>query len=430
MKVYTEDLGVKTLALRKKMFVNLIGIPFFVILYFLGNYKIRKGLVLEKLGNPLNVIIYLYLFSCLSSLFIDPSYLVGFHPEKYHLTHYFLYYFLVFLSLSPLVLLKGMVLADFEIPSVKTLNVIYFIASILILISFFYQLPYAVQAATLGSEFVREYIARTGNYIMPQSMLTTISVFASSFYLVYMVLFYIACKENKQLIYKLIMFLGMFTYLISSLTFGGRDGFIFLIISFIFVHSNFQDYLPRKTKKKLDILLLICVSFIIIMIAIMSLDRFYGGGDINELVAGTLGYVGQQPYVFIETILSQKYFYGLDLRFPLLAELINGDVKNIVRSEGYEWSFGTFLANFYSVSGWNSLISLLAIQSIFFIIVFKLQHFIYKVSLIFIVLLFFQLLSTGIFYFRLGNNAGNYYILAVIVLSLISPVVLKGKFNC
>lgn len=99
--------------------------------------------------------------------------------------------------------------------------------------------------------------------------------------------------------------------------------------------------------------------------------------------------------------------------------LLTGAEVEVVRSLPYEWSFGTFLKDFYSMFGWTSLVVMTVFQfSLFYLFFLRIRK---NNSLadILIIAFYFQLMVSGVFYFRLGTRGGNLYMVCYAVLVIV-----------
>jgi len=188
----------------------------------------------------------------------------------------------------------------------------------------------------------------------------------------------------------------------------------------------YRNEMPKTYSGMVKSLAVLSIACGIGLLSIFTYQRFAGSsvGIFDSLVT----YIGQQPYVFAETVAEQSAFYGLNLRLPLIAEML-GSFEPIKRERVYEWTFGTFAKDFYSIAGWPTAFAITATFSLFFTFVFcsrrKLNSFSYSLLLI----LFFQFMTQGVFYFRLGIRAGNYYIIIVLMLAAVVQLLYGSATN-
>ncbi|PJJ96596.1 hypothetical protein CO641_12045 [Lysobacteraceae bacterium NML91-0213] len=359
-----------------------------------------------------------YLASAVASIFVEQDDIprIFIHNDASEL--YLTYTALIIVSLLPSLMMRGVRIRPAQLLVQRDIKILMTFASIGAWYSVLYQLRYALQALTLGAASVRDALNVDGEYLLPDSPLTTLAVGISSFYLVYIFLFFtaVANKMGRWLVAS--MLVGSVSYTVSSLAFAARDGLVFLLLATVFAYPFFTDDLSRAQRRIVKALGGACIIASAFLLASLTLDRF-GAGSSWSVSSGTLGYLGQQPFVFVETIRAQVDFYGLSLRFPVIANLFGGS-GDVQRTEVFEWSFGTFLKDYYSMYGWPSLVGLALAGGLVFAALFRKRSGIPPVTLLLVVILYFQLMTAGVFYFRLGTRGGNLYLVAYFFLIAIS----------
>ena len=282
--------------------------------------------------------------------------------------------------------------------------------------AFLFQLPYAVGALRTGADVTRSYLYSTGELAGgPTGWWNTIAVGISAYYALYMFLFFAAIAARAGAFYVLSMFIGSTLYIVNSFVFAARDGIIWFLGSMFLCIWLFRPILSQRMNRLLKVLGVTLVIAGALILGLFTFQRF-GRQSSENAVQSIFMYFGQQPYVFAETVSQQQEFYGLDLRFPLLAEMF-GPVREIRRVSPYEWSFGTFARDFYSVAGWPTAFLLSGVLALTFALSFKLcpQH--AALAYVILLTLYFQFMLQGIFYFRMGNIPGNIYIATMVVMA-------------
>jgi hypothetical protein len=283
------------------------------------------------------------------------------------------------------------------------------------LFSLFYQLPYAIVGMQYESDDLRKLMDE-GFFILPQNNFTTLAVGVSYFFIFYIYFFIVSLIRNYNFFLKLSLFLGSFSYIISGMTFSTRDVFVFYVLSFIFVYF----YTLELTKNKLKSLRLVMISVIfmaIMGIFLLSVERFSDRKGLSSLEYGTIGYIAQQPFVFSETIAKQVNFYGGYLRFPVFMGVFD-QKKIIIRTQQYEWSFGTVIKDFYSEGGFIFLIVISIFFFKFFYSKLKRKNNTNLSTKLIIDFFYFQFTTMGVFYFNFGNRAGNLYMIILLTIGL------------
>jgi hypothetical protein len=281
-------------------------------------------------------------------------------------------------------------------------------------IALLYQLPYAIKSVSQGARITRTDLNQAGIAPLPDSPLTTLAAGFSMFYPIYSLAMMSALAKKRSLFYSVSCAAGVLSYLVNGLSFTARDTFIWLSLMLVFSFWVYNDVLPRKILLKArTAVVLACLSGILGLTA-FTMQRFGDRGAISSVFA----YLGQQPYVFAETVAEQTEFYGLSLRFPLLARIFNS-YDQIVRTVPYEWSFGGFSRDIYSIAGFPTAygISLAASMALSFGFLYLPK--IGRVAYLLLLCLYLQFMVHGVFYFRLGLVSGNQYHLIMLIIILV-----------
>ena len=337
-----------------------------------------------------------------------------FSEESYTAFSFILYSVFLLFYLIPSFRLSGLNKEDiFKLPEPpeKLLYLICFLG----LFSLFYQLPFALVGMRYDSDELRR-LMDGGFFILPQNNITTLAVGVSYFFIFYIYFFIVSIIRNHSIFIKLSLFLGSFSYVISGMTFSTRDVFVFYLLSFIFVYLYTLE-LTKYKLKSLRVLMIFVIFMAVAGILSLSVERFSGRNSLSSFQYGTIGYVAQQPFVFSETIAKQLNFYGGYLRFPVFMGVFDQQ-KVIIRTEQYEWSFGTVIKDFYSEGGFIFLIFITIAFFIFFYSKLKRRRNT-KLSIKLIIdFFYFQFVTMGIFYFNFGNRAGNLYMIILLFIGL------------
>ena len=358
-------------------------------------------------------IISLYFLSALLIYFISPTiWYPTFHESSYTAINFTIYSFFLFLFLLPSLYLKPITKTTLIPRNRLTLHLM-LLLSFLGLYSLIYQIPYAIMALSIGAVDIRNQISIEKVFILPDSPFTTLAVGISTFYIFYIAFFFIAIVQKRHLIVRISLLIASLSYIVSGLIFTGRDAVIFYTFSFLFVFLYFRNLLAKTTIKKLNKLYIFLLVMLVFFLSLISLQRFNDQSDYS-LAYGTIGYIAQQPFVFSETIEIQNKFYEGHLRFPVFVSMFT-PLKEIVRTDPYEWSFGTFIKDFYSEGGYLFLISMtLLFVPLFFVKIRSCNKNSFYRNLI-IVLFYFQFMSSGVFYFKLGSRSGNIYMIVLLI---------------
>jgi hypothetical protein len=395
---------------------------FYIPLIFFSGlliYAYKKSKIVFTIDNkiittrnylPL-MIIGLYVISAFFLSFVDvENWYPTFNPKSYTFTNFLIYSIFIFLYLLPAIHFKP--LSKFELPDPKIIKHLAVIMIVPGWFSFLYQLPYAIESFNIGAFDIR-FLLSEETYVLPASPLTTLAAGVSYFYLFYIVMLFIAIINKYNLFIKISLFVGSLSYIVNGLTFTTRDVFVFYPLGFFFILLLFKNILSKTVTNKIKIYFPIITIITVGFLLLISLQRFFISEDL--LAYGVIGYISQQPLVFSETVEQQSSFYYGNLRFPVFKSFFS-DVTPVIRTTDYEWSFGTFVKDFYSTGGYPFLIIMtLLIVPFFYMKIKKTSKNAFFKNLI-IILFYFQFITEGIFYFKLGSKSGNIFIIILLLM--------------
>lgn len=370
-----------------------------------------------KRNNKIALVICgLYLASSVGSLFVSSKYLVW-HDFQSDTFCGFLFYGIFNL---PLLYVSLYLKPIKDIHTIKfdffTKNFVIFLV-IGALYSVTYQLPYALDALSQSAHIVRTM----DESILPNSILTTIAVGFSAFFNIYLFYFFVGLinKWNKFITFS--MLLGALSFVVNVLTVSGRDGVVLFSLSFILSYFLFEDSISDKLKKRIKILSVLLGVLFISFFIVISLDRFLRIGNADYFAVfqmGGLNYFSMQPFTFNDVLKYHDTFtYGKG-SFPLFYSWFF-DYEESVRdvSMAYKYNFAGYVGTFYKNGGYIATILIVGI----FYMIFKEIKTIYRkyyISQFSIISLYFFFMTSGLFYFRLGNRGGNLFILLSIIIFL------------
>lgn len=301
--------------------------------------------------------------------------------------------------------------------------------------SIFYFIPIAksmlfVNIADVAS--LRNAVARGENPFITESIFNTIAGTAASFYMLELLFFFLVILEKKKItISSIIILLGSFSYPLFVLAYLGRDGILFWFFSFISYFLLFYRYLPIVVIKRLKKLgIFVSLPFIAIFLFI-TIGRFVVSGNSDDVFYPIVNYLGQGPINFAELYYTgiQKLGYGSNI-FPLLFNSDNVDINYALdRYDLKSWVFKTFVSSIYIDFG-TVLTLVIGILLIFMFRFFYLsdkRKSNFSFSLLIMYSLFFTIYSQGVFYFRQGYNAGNLFIISMLLFALFFAYLPKKK---
>ncbi|WP_458766438.1 hypothetical protein [Cupriavidus basilensis] len=384
-------------------------LPFGIVsIFYVGMlYRFRRdGL------HPALIIGSLYFLSSFLSLFVDLNWLAKYN---YRL-EYDLHVLLIYSLLTVFIIIPSLRIGRASVDWSKRSSLLDFIVRWswpLLVFSVIYLAPFAFKSLVTGAELVRSTVIRDEG-VLPVSPLTTIAVGVAQFFSLFTMLWYYAAIKKYPKYIQYSMLLGPLAGILWGFVFASRDVLIWVPLMFLLGYWYWEDYLSSSFKSAFKKIYFV---FFIAAIAFFSLFTFQRFSSSEEGIMGSIvGYFGYQPYVFAEMVSSHQNFYGLNVRLPFFAQLL-GTYEVVARDNPYEWQFGTMLADFYGIFGWLSLFLSCAILVIFFLIAFRRNFITNQESRLILMVLYFNILTQGVFYFRLGSVSGNQYMVLMLLLA-------------
>ncbi len=259
----------------------------------------------------------------------------------------------------------------------------------------------------------------TGGNSGTGSIFNTIACTGSFFYCYNILFFFYSLAfryDSKKLL--ILLMISSTSRIFHSLTYMGRDGILFWILSFLFSYFLFKPYLREESKALVRNLFIVCGSFAIILIGAISISRFEGsdGGVIWSLI----NYFGQPIDNFGKMYTSSFSNYGGTIKlFPLLYGERGALGSEVLASaDAFEAKYGFASNAFYSFVGslylaWGPYITLLF--SIFYCIFFsiKFQRKTIRLSHLIILMVVAQIVLHNYFYWAYYIRVANLYLLTV-----------------
>lgn len=396
-------------------------IPFLFFLIFYLRVK-RKS----NYGG--NILLILYLIGSIFSVFVDLDIALPLHiKSKERVINALLYSFLLVLFLVPAFKIKG-IRTLHELRFFKKKSIFLIVLSVAAWLSFIYLVPFAIASLTIDAVSIRNGLTTGDLSVLPKNIFTTIAVGIASFYPMFIFLFFMSYVQRRSLFITISMFVGGLAYVMSTFAFAGRDGLVFLTLILVIFYKFFYNVLDKKRiskYRKIFYILLVIGSMLLLRISNERFER--QGGFYSTMHIGILGYGGMQPFIFNDILNDFTNYSDGNKSFLVFKELFTMNVDDIPEPEdAMEWQFGTFLTSFYKVSGMSSMIMIsLIFLFVFYYLIPKINNALLPFRMI-IVGFYFQFMVTGFFYFRLGNPAGNKYMIILTLLFLILIIRYKG----
>jgi oligosaccharide repeat unit polymerase len=374
-------------------------------------------LALKNRNKVASFICALYFFSAVGSLFVSEEYLMWHDFE----TDTFMGFFLYSLFNLPLLYISLLVrpfndLSRFNLDSFTKLFLLFI--GLGAIYSLIYQLPYALQALSYSAYEVRHF----EESLLPSSGFTTIAVGFPMFLFIYVFYFYLSIVKRWPLIIKILMLIGAVNFVVNVLTVSGRDGFVFFAFAFILGYFLFEPHFNKTTKSRIRIIALSFFVIFLVLGTIITLDRFSisRNEDANfAFQVGVLNYFSMQPFTYNDILLyHQDFSYGKG-NFPLFYSWFF-ELKDTTRdvSMPYMYNFAGYVGSFHKNGGY---VYFFIVASLFYLLFRSIRnahrhYYFFSFSLL---SLYFFFMTSGLFYFRLGNKGGNLFIFLSLILMLL-----------
>jgi oligosaccharide repeat unit polymerase len=368
---------------------------------------------------PSSFLILIYLVSavaCLLDIYINDETLIL--NDKYWFAA-IVFLLLIISFLYPFVFVNETQWKVIKLPNQKILDSFSTIIIILSIFSMFYYVNDVITVFTSGDlAQMREHLTGMEGEYTKSGILNTIASVSASFYDIALLLFFIYSAIGGYKKRRIFLLLSSFSYTVQVLTYVGRDGVVYWTFSFIFYYLLLKDYLPDFAKKSIKRLFI--KAFIVgsIPFIAISISRF--GDSDSGTSGGLISYIGQPISHWCYYYSMEKPIRSPGANWPLYYEITGlkqPEGAGLWEAEGTNsWSFGTFLRSWHSSMGLGGILLACIFMWVVFILVFNKQK--KKVSFhsFFIYILFFEIISQGVFYFRQCTRGGNLTILLMFAL--------------
>ena len=254
-----------------------------------------------------------------------------------------------------------------------------------------------------------------GDLDIGASLGRTIAGVASYYYCFNILLFFYSLafrKDSKWLL--ILLMLTSTSRIFHALTYMGRDGILFWILSFVSTFFLFKPYLKSDALKLVRRIFLITGGFAITLISLISISRF-GNSDIG-VFGSLISYFGQPINNFGQLFDKFHEYSGTKSIFPMLyggrgtsgSEAISNAESFFARYGFASNIFFSFVGNMYRA--WGPILTLIISVSYCVFISNKVQS--KKTSMASIVVLMFatQIILHNYFYWAYSIRVGNLYI--------------------
>ena len=415
--------------------LKLVFILLFQTIFLIQNVKRKSGW-----RNASTILLLMYFVAALLSI---PNVLIsdGFSISQYSLIdsdEYWVgaiaYVFSIFLFMYPLYFFKENKNITIKLPNIGVLNVFSSLLIILSIFSIAFYLPGVIGMFRSGAalSMLRNSLSEIRmEYVNTEGIWNTIASVSSSLYPFAMMLFFVYYIMGKHPVRCALLLISSASKIIAVLSFVGRDGVVFWIVNFVFMYFLFYNYFSKKQKKRLRRVFLIMAIIALLPVFAITVSRF-GSKSENGAIKSVLSYLGQMVpnYLLFFNIKEAHYCFGSS--FPLYYEITGQTMPTTERwfDGGTESNvFGTFLKGFNINFGFWGTIAVGIIALIVFLLIFRKKKETLSYHHYFVYILYFHILSEGLFYFKDYTRGGNLFIIICFVLYFAFSV-LENKFGC
>lgn len=399
----------------------IITIIFFIVLLLIDRKKNSSNMSISKF------ILLIYFGSILTSVWYSNSYKeIQSDAFSYDLIPYALLFCLfVILYFWPLIRYNEYQYKTLILPDQQILTLFSIFIIVISFISIAYFLPISItvmSVADLGD--ARVMATNDGNQFITPGIINTISSTASSFYNIALILAFIHIAQRGFSKISILLIISSLSYVLNVFAYAGRDGVVFWVFAFLMTYIYFKDYINDKSKKWLKYIFISASIIGIALFIAISQDRF--GDDMEN---SFITYYGQ-PYINFCFYCQEGYYYTPGHDFPLFREILG--LEEVPRDtwevgNSSSWTWGTFLRSLIENLGvmWAIILGLIMSTIIGAIINVRLNKF----SSLFILFMYLQVVSQGVFYFRQSTRGGNLFIIISFVLWIVFEIFCNNSNN-
>lgn len=248
--------------------------------------------------------------------------------------------------------------------------------------------------------------------------------FFGAFSCVFGLLLFCDTRMELSRIVRTGLLLGFLNYGVVMECNKSRDSVVYYPLFFVLYLWLFRDKWRRKMKIFYYICLVCLVGVGAALFTVKTVQRFGGAGADVSVVDSTVGYLGQQVATFIEIADEDTPIEGhAEINFPVYFFLVNGewvDASQLLlqRSKVIEMSFGTYVGTlFLAIGRWWTVAALLVLAVLagaFFSRPTKRSPGTYVLG----IMLYYQSLFQGAFYWMQGGRFGNGFIIMMVCMGI------------
>ncbi|HRY48637.1 MAG TPA: hypothetical protein P5186_11355 [Candidatus Paceibacterota bacterium] len=307
--------------------------------------------------------------------------------------------------------------SEFKCMHSKSGQVVLLVLACLGIYGFSYLLPPAIKSLSLSAFVAREL--QESNLLVSSPYLTVAAI-PATFFALYGLILFSPVRKQCGVFVKIGLAAGFGSYALNNMCNKGRDWLIQYLLILILYYWLFGTEWSRRFKRVIILMSGSLLLFGLLLVAQSTVERFGLEGTGVGIAQGTIGYLGQQVYMFVETVEMEDFTSEWPkVMFPLAYKLVGEEPVEVKEYLGkrtmlHQYSFGTFLATLYPVVGWNGLIifavCFLGVFWTGFLGLYRREKYIaYSILL----LLYFQFMTQGVFYWMMYGRSGNVYALGM-----------------
>ena len=388
-----------------------------VVLFFFwyGNAKKKKSFLCSS-----SILIGIYV---ISAIFAIPTLSIGEYSEPYHSSYWWpamVFLFCLLLLLIPARGFKDNAVNQLVLPSRLTLNVM---ATVIIILSFYSLIYYSSTVSNIFSMDLGD--ARTDLYLgeeyVEAGLMNTIASVSASLYVFALLLFFIFLTIPSSKFVRTLLLISSLSEPLHILAYVGRDGVVFWLFSFVFLYTIFRNYMEPASKSFLKKIFIVAGSILIIPFMMITISRFGDGGNNQGAFDSIINYWGQgyiQGTLFMG-IDNKPFIHGSS--FPLFYEITGiqrppstGGMNQI--GEWRSWFFGTIVTSLVQNLGMVGFFIATFVMIALFFGIMKIRSGKLQFHQMIFYILYYQIMSQGVFYFKQYTRGGNLFILLTLLL--------------
>lgn len=330
----------------------------------------------------------------------------------------------ILLYLLPFRRLNEAQIDTIKLPSKQFLDVF----SIIIIVLSFYAIFYYASTVrfifSLGDLGGARDARYTEGEFVETGIFNTIASVSSANYVFAIILYFIYKIIGNSKTRCRLLFVSSFSNAIHVLSFVGRDGIVFWLFTFVFCWAFFAPYLPDSHRKQIRKTFVIGGAALLIPFMLISISRFA-----NSSYVATGGTSGSIISYMGQSFVQGPLYFSLDPKpstpgssFPLFRKFfgnVQTETTGVFMGEWCSWKFSTFIVSLHMSLGLVGLIVFTFFMLVIFNLTFRHLQNVINFGQYTVYILYFQIISEGVFYFCHYTRGGNLFIISTFILSIV-----------